>query len=375
MKFENKVCKYEFSRILRPMIIYYGIYFFILISIKILSCFFEEVAGITNGADLSTIFFVGIMGLTILKPAFNFSQGNNISRKNFIKGTIKSGIFISIIMSSVDLIVKFILNQVQYLLPSSLCYNHTLFEVVYEEGLYLPPILNVSMDYLFKFGLCLFVYMLCLCFSTVYFKISIEKKKILASTSIIILFVTITFDSIRIAIGSLIGNNYVIEPIVFIILSIILMILEIFISKDMTESAEKTKKNIKTWKFAGGILIVIVSVFIYFNNSNGYTYIKYNEKLYIITGETSEEVGAYLGKVENRGPKFLKPLMNNQSNGFPIGTELYCGGIGGISMADKQTEYIYAKFDNKYWYLYNVETLGALNGYKVKIENGKVELE
>ena len=33
------------------------------------------------------------------------------------------------------------------------------------------------------------------------------------------------------------------------------------------------------------------------------------------------------------------------------------------------------KFDEKYWYLYNSKTMGALNGYKVKIRNGKVELE
>lgn len=44
-------------------------------------------------------------------------------------------------------------------------------------------------------------------------------------------------------------------------------------------------------------------------------------------------------------------------------------------MLGEQTEYIYVKFDEKYLYLYNSKTMGALNGYKVKIRNGKVELE
>ena len=371
---DKKICKYELSRILRPMIIFYCIYFFIVISIKVSSCFFDGFDGITKGTDLSTIVFVGIIALTILKPAFNFSQGNNISRKKFIEGTIKSGVFISIIMSSVDLILKFVLNQIYHLF-SKMGYNYTLFEKVYEKGLYLPKFTNVLMDYLFKFGLCLFIYMLCLCFSTIYFKLSSEKKKILATVSIIILFAFISFDSIRFAIGGLIGNNYIIEPIIFIILSIILMILEFFISKDLTESEEKTKKNRRSWKIVGCILIVVISLFLYINSSDEYIYIKYNGNLYIITGETSEEGGAYLGKVESKAPLFTKPLIDNQSNGFPIGTKLYFGGKGGVSMVGEETEYIYVKFDEKYWYLYNAKTMGPLNGYKVKIREGKVALD
>lgn len=375
----KKICKYELSKILKPMMIFYGIYFFTIIVIKVLGCFLKGFDGITSGTDLSTVVFVGIIALTILKPAFNFSQSNNISRKNFIKGTIKSGIFISIIMSSIDLILKFTLNEIYHLFSKFsidyLGYNHTLFEKVYEKGWYLPKVTNVLMDFLFKFGLCLFVYMICLCFSTIYFKLSAEKKKILATVSIIILFAFISFDSIRFAIGSLIGNNYIIEPIIFIILSIILMILEFFISKDLTESEEKIKKNSKTYKLVGGILIIVISLFLYINGSDEYIYVKYNGNLYMITGETTEDVGAYLGKVYSKVPLFIKPIIDNQSNGFPIGTELYSGGKGGVSMVGEETEYIYVKFDEKYWYLYNTKTMGALNGYKVKIRDGKVELD
>lgn len=222
MKLENRVCKYELSKILKPMMIFYVIYFFVIITIKILGCFLKGVSGTTSGTDLSTIVFVGIIALTILKQAFKFSQGNNISRNKFIEGTIKRQ---------------------------------------------------------------------------------------------------------------------------------------------------------KTFKLVGGILIIGISLFVYINNSDGYTYIKYNGNLYIITGETSENVGEYLGKVESKVPLFTKPLIDSQSNGFPIGTELYSGGKGGVSMLGEQTEYIYVKFDEKYWYLYNSKTMGALNGYKVKIRNGKVELE
>ena len=90
MKLENRVCKYELSKILKPMMIFYGIYFFIIITIKILGCFLKGVSGTTSGTDSSTIAFVGIIALTILKPAFKFSQGNNISRNKFIEGTIKN---------------------------------------------------------------------------------------------------------------------------------------------------------------------------------------------------------------------------------------------------------------------------------------------
>lgn len=68
-------------------------------------------------------------------------------------------------------------------------------------------------------------------------------------------------------------------------------------------------------------------------------------------------------------------MIDNQSDGFPIGTELYFGGKGGVSMIDEDTEYIYVKFDEKYWYLYNAKIIGYINGYKVRINNGNVKLE
>ena len=77
----KKICKYELNKILKPMIIFYCIYFFIIISIKILSCFFEGFDGITRGTDLSTIvfvllFFIGemsslIVELCLLKSLFS----------------------------------------------------------------------------------------------------------------------------------------------------------------------------------------------------------------------------------------------------------------------------------------------------------------
>lgn len=76
----------------------------------------------------------------------------------------------------------------------------------------------------------------------------------------------------------------------------------------------------------GGIVvtIVILTVFI---KSNGWTYVKYNNELYITNTsgmqDVSDIISEKVGQVEIKVSSFLKPIINNSSNGFTKGSEIY----------------------------------------------------
>ncbi|WP_461613905.1 hypothetical protein [Clostridium sp. Marseille-QA1073] len=109
-------------------------------------------------------------------------------------------------------------------------------------------------------------------------------------------------------------------------------------------------------------LIVIAPVLFMINAS----YIKYDGKLYVANSGGGEGylVGEQLGSVRSRVPNIIKPFKNNQSNGFPYGTEIY---------AYANPSQILFKFDNKYYFLQDInraENWG--NGIKFKIKNNKI---
>lgn len=100
------------------------------------------------------------------------------------------------------------------------------------------------------------------------------------------------------------------------------------------------KKKIS--KILIGIAILFGLGLFAFNMSYGWLYVKFDGKVYVANGSGSEDypINEQVGSVQNKIPKIIKPFGNNQSNGFPYGTELYA--------SYDQTQLI-AKFGDKYY--------------------------
>ena len=113
--------------------------------------------------------------------------------------------------------------------------------------------------------------------------------------------------------------------------------------------------------------VIIIFIFLFIrivlaNLSGGWIYVKFNGNLYVANTEYSEAyaVKEKVGTIQEKIFKLIKPYKNNQSNGFPVGTELYS--------TDNQSELI-VKYIDKYYLLQDVEkTVNARNGAKVKIK-------
>lgn len=110
----------------------------------------------------------------------------------------------------------------------------------------------------------------------------------------------------------------------------------------------------------GGIVvtIVILTVFI---KSNGWTYVKYNNELYITNTsgmqDVSDIISEKVGQVEIKVSSFLKPIINNSSNGFTKGSEIYKSKIENT---------ILIKYNGKFFQGVNVkETENWGNGIKL----------
>lgn len=115
------------------------------------------------------------------------------------------------------------------------------------------------------------------------------------------------------------------------------------------------------------IIVVLVFVIIIFYNSFGWTYVKYNGELYVAVNLPMDEeyassvVGEKIGNIKNKSIIFLKPFMNNTSNGFPKGAEIY---------KSKNVNNIVIKYNNKLLEVVNTKNEGWGNGFKIKIDNG-----
>lgn len=114
--------------------------------------------------------------------------------------------------------------------------------------------------------------------------------------------------------------------------------------------------------------IILISLTIYVNkfNANGWTYLKYNNILYVLNIDTpiAYEETKELNKVsvikKNTLP-FLKPNRNNTSNGIPKGIEIY---------SSSQNDDIYILSNKKFYKLDNISTSDDWgNGIKTKFDS------
>lgn len=127
--------------------------------------------------------------------------------------------------------------------------------------------------------------------------------------------------------------------------------------------------NKKITKISIGIAILIVIGLFVFNMSWGWLYVKFDGNVYVANRGGSEDysIKEQVGCVQNKIPKIIKPFGNNQSNGFPYGTQLYA--------SDDPTQ-LFAKFGDKYYPLQDIERAeGWGNAIKIKIKNNNVVYE
>lgn len=124
--------------------------------------------------------------------------------------------------------------------------------------------------------------------------------------------------------------------------------------------------NKKLKKILFIIVFLLIGGLFIFNRSGGWLYVKFDGKVYVANtgGGQDYSIGKQLGCVQNKIPKLIKPYIDNQSNGFPYGTEIY------------DSEYpnqIFIKYGDKYYPLQDIDKAENWgNGINVKIRNNKI---
>lgn len=127
--------------------------------------------------------------------------------------------------------------------------------------------------------------------------------------------------------------------------------------------------------FLFGLIVIMIIIafgikYSRYNKSDGWTYIKYNNALYVLnmdSPEDNEEIiknFELVGTVNKKIPKYFEPIDNNTSNGIPEDVQIFKDNkIGDFSN-------IYILVDNKYYPLSNIETAeGWGNGIKANFND------
>lgn len=185
-----KVFKYQLKGIIKPTIIFYGIFIVVITSLVVAS---KSSGGMvySSGFELSTAIFLFVCALNSFKTQFYFSQGNNISRKSFIKGTVLFGVVISVILPVIDIIINrlynlFIMCPMNYDMIYGLLRNVEDFSFS-EPFVVNNGFVNLFETYLFTASIYIFVFMLGLFITMLMFRLS-KTGKFILSASVAVLF-------------------------------------------------------------------------------------------------------------------------------------------------------------------------------------------
>ncbi|EPY2278059.1 hypothetical protein ACXAT3_002811 [Clostridium sporogenes] len=241
MEKSNKICKYQLMSSIRSTLIYYSILIGILILTLILKFTSPGSNSEVNGIEIATAIFIFIVALNSFKSSFYFSQGNNISRKSFIIGTIKFGIIMVSVLSLIDVIINRVLN-IFMSCP-------TIFDIIYGQVSYgvnasweltlNRSISNLFGTYVWTFALYVVIFMIGLLITMIYFRLN-KLGQIIVSCSPVILSIAINNFShyicnevwtfIENAFGTNSKNPYM-AILTFIILSILAVTIQYLLIK------------------------------------------------------------------------------------------------------------------------------------------------
>ena len=133
----------------------------------------------------------------------------------------------------------------------------------------------------------------------------------------------------------------------------------------------------KVKKFIIILAVIIIGLFSFYKitglseSSMGWTYVKFENKLYVINtdykipkDDYNKYIGDKLGTINNKVPNYFKPASNSSSNGFPVGTELY---------RDISNDGLIVKFNNNFYSLCDTSTAeGWGNGIIIKVKGDKL---
>ncbi|APF28175.1 putative membrane protein [Clostridium sporogenes] len=237
MNKSNKICSYQLETSIKSILVYYGILIGILLLVLIQKKFMYPYSNIqSNGIEIATAIFIFIIALNSFKSSFYFSQGNNVSRNSFILGTIKSGIIISAMLALVDIIINRIYNLF-IICPTNFdtIYGKIVYDVNNNWELMLKHSAVTSFKtYLWTFAVYVFLFMLGLVVTMIYFRLNKLGKIVVSSIPFIIIIVLDNIpkhnsDKIVEFIGNIFGinnKNPYMAILIFIIISILLIAIQ-----------------------------------------------------------------------------------------------------------------------------------------------------
>ena len=126
--------------------------------------------------------------------------------------------------------------------------------------------------------------------------------------------------------------------------------------------------------FVSASIIIFISLFFKYykyNKSDGWTYLKYNNILYVLNVESPEDDEKriknleLIGNVSKKIPKYFEPIENNTSNGIPKGIEIFKE-----KYENTVPSAIYILVNSDYYILDNTETAdGWGNGIKANFKD------
>lgn len=185
----KSVFKFSVANMVKSIGAFYGIF----ISVCVLLIFLANSSGGTvssSGVELSSAIFIFIAGLNSFKENFYFMKSNNVSRRDFLYGTILSMIPIAFVMSFIDVIINriqniFISSPTNYDMIYGNMRNITYNEVFWTQSNSIETLLNT---FLFQGVVYAFAFVLGFVITILYYK-SNKLTKVIISVAPVALIV------------------------------------------------------------------------------------------------------------------------------------------------------------------------------------------
>lgn len=105
----KSIVKYNINNLKNSIAIYYSILSVVCIALVVFSKIDNSTVS-SSGIEISSVIFMFVAGLNLFKENFHFMKSNNVSRKDFLYGTVISMIPVAIFMSVLDIIINRIFN-------------------------------------------------------------------------------------------------------------------------------------------------------------------------------------------------------------------------------------------------------------------------
>lgn len=247
MNISNKIYKYQLKIAQKVFSVYYAIFGAFLVSIIVATKILDKCNGEVNGVDLGAFITIFVLGLCSFKKPFYFSQGNNVSRKSFIIGTIKYGVVMTAILPFINIIISKAL--------SIFTDSPNIFDLIYmlpeNFQIYLNPALSdmklyLLINYIWSFTIGLLIFMTGLTITMIYFRLNKIGQIVVSLIPIMMLIGMDCFGDFNENIGipvimKLLGfqpQNPYIGIITFIILSLVAMIIQLSLVRRATINKE-----------------------------------------------------------------------------------------------------------------------------------------